>query len=249
MSPIDAFGRPQTVLLLGATSDIGRAIIARMVDAKGGTAILAGRDPKRHQGKPLGTETHHLYFDAADFSSHEKFFSETFAEHPLIDTVILAFGVLHNQDEIDEDPDLAVEMANVNHVGAGSALLHAANHLRHRGGGQIVVLSSVAGLRPRQSNYVYGASKAGIDFLARGLSRSVAAADVHILLVRPGFVHSKMTAGMVSRPFSVTPETVAKAVVDALARRDRVVWVPGILRWVMGAVRLLPQSIVDRLDG
>ncbi|HEX6301439.1 MAG TPA: SDR family NAD(P)-dependent oxidoreductase [Acidimicrobiia bacterium] len=249
MSPIDAFGRPQAVLLLGATSDIGRAIVARMVDAKGGTAILAGRDPKRHQGTPLEGETHHLYFDAGETSSHEKFFAETFAEHPRIDTVILAFGVLHSQEEVDEDPELAVEMANVNFIGAASALLHAASQLRHRGGGQIVVLSSVAGLRPRQSNYVYGASKAGIDFLARGLSRSVAAANVRILLVRPGFVHTKMTADMAPRPFSVTPETVANAVVDALARGDRVVWAPSVLRWVMGAVRLLPPSIVDKLDG
>jgi decaprenylphospho-beta-D-erythro-pentofuranosid-2-ulose 2-reductase len=249
MSPIDAFGRPQAVLLLGATSDIGRAIVGRMVEANGGTAILAGRDPKRHQAEPLGGETDHLYFDAGETSSHEKFFAETFAEYPRIDTVILAFGVLHSQDQVDEDPELAVEMANVNYVGAGSALLHAASQLRHRGGGQIVVLSSVAGQRPRQSNYVYGASKAGIDFLARGLSRPMAAANVEILLVRPGFVHTKMTAAMASRPFSVTPETVAKAVVDALARRDRVVWVPSILRWVMGAVRLLPSAIVDRLDG
>lgn len=249
MSPIDAFGRPQAVLLLGATSDIGRAIVARMVDTKGGTAILAGRDPKRRQGEPLAGETHHLYFDANETSSHEKFFAETFAEHPRIDTVIIAFGVLHDQDEVDEDPELAVEMATVNYIGAGSALLHAASQLRHRGGGQIVVLSSVAGLRPRQSNYVYGSSKAGIDFLTRGLSDSVTAANVRILLVRPGFVHTKMTADMTPRPFSVTPETVAKAVVDALARRDRVVWVPGILRWIMGVVRLLPQSIVDKLDG
>lgn len=249
MSPVDALGRPQVVLLLGATSDIGRSIVARMVEANGGTAILAGRDPKRHQAKPLAGATHHLYFDAAETSSHEKFFAETFAEHPRIDTVILAFGVLHDQDEVDEDPELAVEMANVNHIGAGSALLHAASQLRDRGGGQIVVLSSVAGIRPRQSNYVYGASKAGIDFLARGLSHAVAAADVRVLLVRPGFVHTKMTAGMATRPFSVTPETVAKAVVDALARGDQVVWVPGVLRWVMAAVKLLPQSIVDRLDG
>lgn len=248
MSPIDAFGRTRAVLLLGANSDIGLAIVKRMVGA-GGTAILAGRDPKRHHDSPLGGETHHRYFDATETSLHEKFFAEAFTEHPEIDTVVLAFGVLHSQDEVNESPELAVEMANVNHVGAGSALLHSATQLSRRGGGQIVVLSSVAGLKPRQSNYAYGASKAGIDFLARGLARSVAGDDVRVLVVRPGFVHTKMTADMSPRAFSVTPETVAREVVDALARRDQVIWVPRILRWVMGVVRLLPPSIVDRLDG
>lgn len=249
MSPVDAFGRVQTVLLLGATSDIGLAIVDRMTDGNGHTVILAGRDPQPRHGESRGVETQHRYFDAAETASHDKFFTETFAEHPSIDTVVIAFGVLHNQDEVDENPELAVEMAEVNHVGAGSALLHAARHLRHRGGGQIVVLSSVAGLRPRQSNFAYGASKAGIDFLTRGLARCLAPSDVHVLLVRPGFVHTKMTAGMTPRAFSVTPDRVARAVADALARRDHVVWVPGILRLVMGVVRLLPSSIVDKLDG
>jgi decaprenylphospho-beta-D-erythro-pentofuranosid-2-ulose 2-reductase len=248
MAPVDALGRPQAVLLLGANSDIGLAIVERLV-GHNGFAILAGRDPKRQQESPHGDETHYRYFDAADTSSHGKFFAETFAEHPGIDTVVLAFGVLHNQDDVNENPELAVEMATVNYVGAGSALLHAASQLRHHGGGQIVVLSSVAGLKPRQSNYVYGASKAGIDFLARGLARSAASSDVRVLVVRPGFVHTKMTAGMGPRPFAVTAETVAKAVADALARRDQVIWVPRVLRWVMGVVRLLPSSIVDRMDG
>jgi decaprenylphospho-beta-D-erythro-pentofuranosid-2-ulose 2-reductase len=247
MSPLDVFGRPQTVLLLGANSDIGLAIVARMVGPDG-VAILAGRDSHRQPEAPLGYETHYRYFDAADTASHEKFFAETFAEHPGIDTVVLAFGVLHNQDDVDDNPELAVEMAVVNHVGAGSALLHSATQLRQSGGGQLVVLSSVAGLKPRQSNYVYGASKAGIDFLARGLTRSMATSDVRVLVVRPGFVHTKMTADMGPRPFSVTAETVAKAVVDGLARRDQVIWVPRVLRWVMGVIRILPPSIVDKLD-
>jgi decaprenylphospho-beta-D-erythro-pentofuranosid-2-ulose 2-reductase len=248
MSPIDAFGRPRAVLLLGANSEIGLAIVERMV-ANGGKVILAGREPKRQEEAALGTATSFIYFDAADTSTHAKFFTEVFAEHPEIDTVVLAFGVLHSQEDVNENPELAVEMANVNHVGAGSALLNAANHLREQGGGQIIVLSSVAGLKPRQFNFVYGASKAGIDFLARGLARSTAHDDVRVLIVRPGFVHTKMTAGLTPKAFAVTPETVAKAVVEALARRDQVVWVPRILRLVMGVVRLLPPSIVDRLEG
>lgn len=248
MSPVDAFGRPHTVLLLGATSDIGLAIVSRMVDDHGQTVILAGRDPKRHSGPPFDAETHHRYFDAAETTAHEKFFEEVFAEHPDIDTVVLAFGVLHDQEEALENPETAVEMVTVNHAGATSAVLHSAAHLRRRGGGQIVVLSSVAGLKPRRSNFAYGASKAGIDFMTRGLSHSLAASDVRILLVRPGFVHTKMTSDLSARPFAVSAESVADAVVDALARHRQVVWVPSILKTVMGALRLLPARIVDRLD-
>jgi decaprenylphospho-beta-D-erythro-pentofuranosid-2-ulose 2-reductase len=248
MAPLDAFGRPQTVLLLGATSEIGLAIVEKMVRGGGRTVILAGRDPTRSIPRLAAIDIDHRYFDATETASHEKFFSEVFADHPRIDTVIIAFGVLHDQGEVSEHPELAIEMVNVNHAGAASALFHGSRNLRERGGGQIIVLSSIAGLRPRTSNFAYGASKAGIDFLARGLSQSLTSGDVRILLVRPGFVHTKMTAGMPSRPFSVSPEAVGDAVVEALARNDRVIWVPSILRWVTGVLRMLPSRIVDRLD-
>jgi decaprenylphospho-beta-D-erythro-pentofuranosid-2-ulose 2-reductase len=248
MSPVDAFGRPQTVLLLGATSEIGLAIVEKMVAGGGRTVILAGRDPTRSTPRLEDVDIDHRYFDATETASHEKFFAEVFADHPRIDTVIVAFGVLHEQREVSEHPELAIEMVNVNHAGAASALFHTARNLRESGGGQIVVLSSIAGLRPRTSNFAYGASKAGIDFLARGLSQSLTPSDVRVLVVRPGFVHSKMTAGLPSRPFSVSPETVGDAVVEGLARNDRVVWVPSILRWVMGVLRMLPSRFVDRLD-
>ncbi len=111
-----------------------------------------------------------------------------------------------------------------------------------------MILSSVAGLRPRPSNFVYGSSKAGIDFAGRGLASALADDGVHVLVVRPGFVETSMTAGMEQMPFSVSADTVARAVVEALARGDRVVWVPRVLRFVMALVRLLPERLVLRLD-
>lgn len=248
MSPVDAFGLPNTVLLLGATSDIGLAIVEKMVANGGRTVVLAGRDPHRQSDRLAGANIDRRYFDAIETGSHEKFFAEAFADHANIDTVVVAFGVLHSQEEVDEHPSRAVDMLNVNTTGATSAILLAARHLHEAGGGQIVVLSSIAGLRPRTSNFAYGASKAGIDFLARGLSLALASSDVRIILVRPGFVHSKMTAGMSSRPLSVSPDAVGEAVVAALARDDRVVWVPSILRWVIGLLRIMPSRLVDRLD-
>lgn len=247
MSPIDSFGRAQTVLLIGGDSDIGRAIVARMVDNGARKVILAGRDTAS-PAPNLDADVDRRHFDALRTGSHRGFFDAVFSDHPDIDVVVFAAGILHDQEKTEENPDLAAEMANVNYVGTASSLLHAAQHLRGRGHGQLVVLSSVAGIRPRRSNFVYGSSKAAIDFLARGLARHVEESNVHVLIVRPGFVHTSMTRGIKSRPFAVSAEAVAKSVVDGLAREDHVVWVPEILRWVMGIVRVLPARLVDRLD-
>ena len=248
MSPRDAFGRPQQVLLLGGHSDIGLAIVRRMIDDGARRVILAGRDPEREPRPELDAELDRRYFDAVDTSSHAKFFEAVFEDHPGIDLAIVAFGVLRDQPEVELDPAVAVEMAEVNFVGAASAVLHTAGYFRRRGGGDIVLLSSVAGETPRRSNFAYGASKSGIDFLTRGLASSLEGTDVHVMVVRPGFVRTAMTRGLEARPFAVSPETVARAVTDGLARRDRVVWVPSILRWVMAALRLLPSRLVNRLE-
>lgn len=247
MSPRDAFGRGQTVLVLGGGSDIGQAIAARMVEGGARTVILAGRSPSARSSFPAEASIDRRHFDARDTASHGRFFDEVFGEHS-IDTVVVAFGVLHDQASVEADPLLGVEMAETNYVGALSALLLAVSHLRRRGSGDIVLLSSVAGNLPRRSNFVYGSSKTAIDFAARGLAAVAEEGDIHLLIVRPGFVRTSMTAGMEARPFAVSAETVARAVTDGLARRDRVVWVPGILRWVMGVLSLLPRRLVDLLE-
>lgn len=249
MAPVDATGRAQTVLVLGGRSDIGQAIAQRFVDDGARRIVLASRDPDHHPAwSPVGAEVDHLPFDAADTADHADFFHRAFERHPGIDVVVVAFGVLHDQRATEETPELAVEMADVNLTGAASALLHAARHLRRRGSGRLVVLSSIAGWVPRRSNFSYGATKAGVDFFSRGLAQSLRGTEVDVLVVRPGFVHTAMTEGMESAPFAVTPERVADAVADALARRDEVVWVPPILRWVAAILRLLPPSVVRRLD-
>lgn len=245
MAPLDAHGRPQTVLLLGAGSGIGRAIVRRLVDEGATTVLMAARSPASGLDD-LGVAVEHLAFDATETSAHGAFFDDVFGRHGFIDMVIVAFGVLHPPDEADHRPDLAVEMAEVNYLGSVSAMMHVAGHLRRQGSGHLVVLSSVAGLVPR-SNFVYGSTKAGIDFFARGLAASMGDTAVETLIVRPGFVRTAMTAGLKPAMFAVDPEAVAAAVMDGLTRRRRVVWVPSVLRWVMAAVRLLPASVARRL--
>jgi decaprenylphospho-beta-D-erythro-pentofuranosid-2-ulose 2-reductase len=110
-----------------------------------------------------------------------------------------------------------------------------------------VVLSSVAGERVRKSNFVYGGSKAGLDGLAQGLGDSLVGSGVDVIIVRPGFVHTKMTEGMSPPPFSTQPEAVATAIIGALRRRTPVVWVPKVLRPVMAVTRHLPRPLFRRL--
>jgi decaprenylphospho-beta-D-erythro-pentofuranosid-2-ulose 2-reductase len=135
----------------------------------------------------------------------------------------------------------------VNAVGAGSLLIEAARRLQEQGGGQVVVLSSVAAERPRRGNAVYGASKAALDALAQALGDDLREHGVRVLVVRPGFVHTRMTEGLAPAPLSTTPEAVALAVVDGLDGKAHTVWAPRALRWLMLVVRMLPRPIVRRM--
>jgi decaprenylphospho-beta-D-erythro-pentofuranosid-2-ulose 2-reductase len=135
----------------------------------------------------------------------------------------------------------------VTFLGAGSLMLHCLRRLRDQGRGTLIVLSSVAAERPRAANAVYGAAKAGLDALAQGLADAAAGTGVRVLVVRPGFVRTRMTAGMAAAPMSVAPEQVADATVRAVAGRAHTVWVPGRLRFVFAVLRHLPRSIFRRL--
>jgi decaprenylphospho-beta-D-erythro-pentofuranosid-2-ulose 2-reductase len=119
--------------------------------------------------------------------------------------------------------------------------------MKQQGHGTIVLLSSVAGERVRKSNYVYGSSKAGIVGFAQGLGDSLAGTGVRVMVVRPGFVKTKMTAGLDPVPLSTTPEAVADAIVKGLARGSDTVWAPAPLRGVMAALRHVPRAIFRRL--
>jgi decaprenylphospho-beta-D-erythro-pentofuranosid-2-ulose 2-reductase len=145
------------------------------------------------------------------------------------------------------DPAAAAEIAHTNFTGVVSATIAVANQMRRQGHGSIVMLSSVAGERVRRANPVYGGTKAGLDGFAQGFGDVIAADGVHVLIVRPGFVHSQMTTGLKAAPFSTTPEAVAEATVKALRARRRIVWVPGTLRYVMSVLRHLPGTVWRRL--
>ncbi|MGW2304805.1 decaprenylphospho-beta-D-erythro-pentofuranosid-2-ulose 2-reductase [Streptomyces sp. NPDC001809] len=243
----DAFGAPQSLLVLGGTSAIGLATARRLIARRTRTVWLAGRPSPALAAaadslRALGAEVRTVPFDALDTESHEVRLGKIFTEGD-IDMVLLAFGVLGDQAHDESDPLAAVRVAQTNYTGAVSAGLVCGGALQEQGHGSLVVLSSVAGERARRTDFIYGSSKAGLDVFAQGLGDALHGTGVHVMVVRPGFVRSEATAGRAETPLATTPEAVASAIELGLRRRSETVWVPGTLRMVMTAVRHLPRPL------
>lgn len=249
----NALGSVQTLLVLGGSSDIARATARRLIRDRTRTVILAGRDPDAmaplaRELEALGAETvETVAFDALDTASHQGFVDDVFERHGDIDAVLVAFGVLGEQEKAEKDPRAALHVLETNYLGAVSVLVPVAQRLRRQGHGTIVVMSSVAGERARRSNFVYGSSKAGLDAFCQGLAYSLDGTGANVLIVRPGFVRTKMTAGLKPAPLSTDADTVAESIEQGLRDGSEIVWVPGPLRWVMAILRHVPPAIFRRL--
>lgn len=250
----DALGSVESVLLLGGTSEIGTTTVRALVASRGASrVVLAGRDPDglethARQLRDLGADRVDVVeFDARALEDHAGVVDKTWSTYGDFDVVVLAFGTLGDQFAAERDPAEARRIVDTNYTGAVSAGLHVAQRLEEQGHGALVVLSSVAGERGRRSNYVYGSSKAGLDTFAQGLGDRLHASGVHVLVVRPGFVHTRMTAGLEAAPFATTPAKVARQVLRGLDRRAHLVYAPPVLRSVMLVLRNLPRAIFRRL--
>lgn len=246
----NALNEAQTIVVFGGTSEIGRAVAAELIAPSTRTLVLACRNP--HDAQPEGFAREGLdvvveFFDAADTSSHEAFVRKLAADHGDLDVAVVAFGVLGRQADFDDDPEAAAQAIQVNYTGAVTTCLGLAAQMRRQGHGHIVVMSSVAGERGRASNFVYGSSKAGLDAFAQGLGDSLADSGVSVTVIRPGFVHTRMTRGMKSAPFATTPREVAAQAVDGIRKGKHTVWTPGILRYVFIVLRHLPRAVFRRL--
>jgi decaprenylphospho-beta-D-erythro-pentofuranosid-2-ulose 2-reductase len=246
--PAPVGGSPHRVLLIGGTSEIGLAVLDALRLQAGTELLLAGRDAERMTAAAasLPGRIKTLGYDAADPDAAEALVTAAFADGP-VDLVISAAGVLTPQDQMDAAPDRAAALIQTNFTSHVTTLLGVAARMRTVGRGTIVVLSSVAAVRPRRANYVYGAAKAGLDAFARGLADSLHSSGVRVLLVRPGFVVGRMTAGMKPAPLATTPAQVGAAVAAALAGSAAVVWVPATLRPFAIVMRLIPRQVWRRL--
>jgi decaprenylphospho-beta-D-erythro-pentofuranosid-2-ulose 2-reductase len=240
------------VLLLGGTSEIGLAILSALNLEPDAEVILAGRDVPRMEtaAKTLPGEVSVLPYDAMNVADHQRF-ADAVCAAGVPDLVIAATGVLIPQPSVDQEVALAATLIETNFTGQVTTLLAFGGRMKARGSGTIVVLSSVAAVRARKFNVVYGAAKAGLDAFASGYADALHGSGVRVLLVRPGFVTGRMTAGMQPAPLATTPEKVGVAVASALRRPGRgeaALWVPASLAGLALAMRLVPRAIWRKLD-
>lgn len=250
----DALGAVQSVLVLGGTSEIALATVRKLVEERTRKVVLAVRDPEGSRAAIASLEGAEAQIEVATFDAlrgddHTAVVDLLFDEHGDFDLVLVAFGVLGDQATSERDGAAARVVVETNFTGAVSAMIPVARRLREQGHGTLVVLSSVAAERARKANFVYGSSKAGLDAFAQGLGDSLVGSGAHVMVVRPGFVRTKMTEGMQAAPFATTPDAVAEAIVAGLRRNAHTVWAPGILRLVMAVLRHLPRSAFRRVPG
>jgi len=239
------------VVIFGGRSEIGVELATRL--APGSTVLLAARGADRLDDQVAAVRAagaravHTVEFDADDLASHGPLVDKLVGEYGAIGTAVLAFGILGDQTRAETDPAHAAAIVHTDYVAQISLLTLLATAMRDAGRGSIVVFSSVAGVRVRRANYVYGSAKAGLDGFASGLSDALHGTGVRLLIVRPGFVIGRMTEGMDPAPLSSTPAQVAEAAARALARGRRTVWVPWALRPLFFGMRLLPQAVWRRM--
>ena len=250
---LDAVGNPQTILLLGGTSEIGLAICERYLQNARARIVLAampgdpGRDDAVAQMTAAGARSVELIdFEALDTDSHPKMIDQAFAGGD-VDVAIVAFGVLGDAEELWQNQRKAVQAAEINYTAAVSVGVLLGEKMRAQGFGQIIAMSTVAGERVRRSNFVYGSTKAGLDGFYLGLSEALREYGVRVLVIRPGQVRTRMSAHIKEAPLTVDKEYVANLAVTAAAKGKELVWAPAAFRYVMMVLRHIPRTIFRKL--
>jgi decaprenylphospho-beta-D-erythro-pentofuranosid-2-ulose 2-reductase len=246
----NAFGQPQNVVVFGGSSDIARAITRKLCAARTSNVVLAGRNQKAlnaaaDEAKDYGaTQVSTVIFDAEEPENAAKTVDAAFAAagEP-VDLVIIAVGLLGKQTEDEDDPEATLRMASVNYTWPVTALAQLRKLMVAQGHGRILLISSVAAIRVRRTMYNYGAAKAGLDRFAFGYSQGLEGTGVKIQILRPGYVRTKMIAGLKEAPFTTGPNEVADYVMRGIANDSTIIWSPPILRYVFFMLRHLPNSL------
>ena len=240
----------ETALVIGATSDIGRAI-ARQLAAAGWRLQLTGRDATRLRRAARDIEVRAgaaVTLHRCNVLQDDHGLSLLDSLDPLPQIAICVVGLLGEQAESQRDSQAAAQVMRSNYIGPALLLGGLAEQFERRGSGTLVGVSSVAGERGRADNYVYGSAKAGFTAFLSGLRNRCVASGVHVVTVKPGFVRTRMTDGMeLPDKLTATPGEVAAAVLKAIRHRRDVVYVRPIWRWIMFVVRALPERIFKRL--
>jgi decaprenylphospho-beta-D-erythro-pentofuranosid-2-ulose 2-reductase len=248
------FGQPQTVVVLGGSSDIARAITKRLCVARAHTVVLAGRneellDEAASEARRYGaTKAATVLFDAEDVSSAQRAVDESFDQvGEDVDLVIIAVGQHAKQRTYEDDATRCASVAVVNYAWPVAALAQIRRRLVAQGHGRILVMSSAAAIRVRRSTYLCDSAKAGLDRLCVGLAQSLEGTGVRLQILRPGYVRSRMTAGRKERPLSTGVDEVAENTMRGLASDDLAIWSPPVLRYAFAVAVLLPPGLWRRV--
>lgn len=240
----------KNALILGGASDIGFAIAEAFARNDYGV-ILCGRNKEVLERNvndirvKYGTEARHAYFDATDFASH-KLFWDSFDKKPTV--AVCVFGYLGDHDKALNDTGETLAILHTNFTGAVSILTIIAHHYAHAKAGSIIGISSVAGDRGRQSNFIYGAAKGGFTTYLQGLRNYLFHERVHVMTVIPGFVATKMTEHLdLNKRITATPEEVANAVFRGLRKKKNVIYVKWMWRYIMLIIKLIPEGIFKKM--
>ena len=250
---LDSVGNPQSILLLGGTSEIGLAICERYLRDAQARIVLAclpddpGRDAAVAHMKAAGARSVEMIdFDAVETETHPKVVEQAFAGGD-IDVAIVAFGLLGDAEELWQNQRKAVQIAEINYTAAVSVGVLLGERMRAQGFGQIIAMSTVAGERVRRSNFVYGSTKAGLDGFYLGLGEALREHGIKVLVIRPGQVRTRMSAHIKEAPLTVDKEYVAELAVNSAAKGKELVWAPPAFRYVMVVLRHVPRPIFRKL--
>ncbi|MBT1702585.1 SDR family oxidoreductase [Chryseosolibacter indicus] len=240
----------KNALILGATSDMALAI-ARKFGTQGYTLTLAARNLEKLQVIKADIEIRQrakveiARFDAMEIANHQEFYNQLPVKP---DIVFCVFGFLGDQTKAQYDWKMCEEILVSNYVGAVSILNIIANDMEARKQGTIVGISSVAGERGRQSNYIYGSAKAGFTAYLSGLRNRLCKSGVHVLTVKPGFVKTRMLDGMKTPgPLTAQPQEVAEDIYNAVANKKNTIYTRGVWRLVMYTIKSIPEPIFKKM--
>ena len=240
------------IVIIGATSAIAGAI-AKQYAQCGEQLLLVGRSRERLETlasdlKIRGAaQVDFLTFEANDFATHQALVDNIVSQLGEIDISLIAHGTLPDQQACEADPVLALQELNTNGMSVISLLSHLANVFEKQCHGTIAVISSPAGERGRQSNYVYGAAKGAVSVFAQGLRNRLFQAGVHVLTIKPGFVDTPMTVNFKKGLLWSTPGKVAPTIVHAIDRKKDTVYAPWFWKYIMLVIQSIPEIIFKRL--
>jgi short-subunit dehydrogenase len=240
------------IVIIGATSAIAEAI-AKQYAQSGEQLLLLGRSQERLEAlasdlKIRGAaQVEYLIFEANDFGAHHVLVDDIVSKIDEIDVALIAHGTLPDQQACVANPSLALQELNTNGISVISLLSCLANVFEKQRHGTLAVISSPAGDRGRQSNYVYGAAKGAVSVFAQGLRNRLYQSGVHVLTIKPGFVDTPMTANYKKGLLWSTPDQVATVMVKAIERKKDIVYAPWFWYYIMLIIKLIPEVIFKRL--